>query len=93
MRVELSNERICISAVNEASHFDAFAAGSGTAEAVHTDFEEEFRGLTVRVENIADDGVFCDFHFQIPNLSIEILIETICFFVGEKIFRNDIILS
>ena len=93
MSVELSNERVAIRAVNDASHFDAFAAGSGAAEAVHTDFKEEFRGLTVCVKNIADDGVFCDFHFQIPNLSIEILILSIYFFVGEKIFRNNIILS
>ena len=64
--VELCNERVCVCTVNEASHFDAFAAGSGAAEAVHTDFKEEFRGFAVCVKNIADDGVLCDFHFLIP---------------------------
>ena len=62
MSVELCNESVAIRAVNDASHFDAFAAGSGAAEAVHTDLKEEFRGFAVCVEDIADDGIFCNFH-------------------------------
>ena len=62
MCVELSNERVAIRAVNDASHFDAFAAGSGAAEAVHTDFKEEFCCFAVCVEDIADNGIFCNFH-------------------------------
>lgn len=64
MCVELGNERIAVCSVNDASHFDGFAAGSGATEAVHTDFKEKFRSLTVCVKDIADDGVFCDFHFS-----------------------------
>lgn len=62
MSVELCNESVAIRAVNDASHFDAFAAGCGAAEAVHTDFKEEFCGFAVCIENIADDGVLCNFH-------------------------------
>ena len=69
VRVELGNERISVCTVNKASHFDAFAAGSGAAEAMHADFKEEYCSFAVCVKNIADDGVFGNFHFEIPNLS------------------------
>ena len=62
MRVELSYESVAVCAVNDASHFDAFAAGCGAAETMHTDFKEELCGFAVCIEDIANDGVLCNFH-------------------------------
>ena len=62
MCVELCNECIYVCTVNDASFFKAFSAGSGAAEAVHTDFDEIDCSCRVKVKNIADDAVFRDFH-------------------------------
>lgn len=52
--VDFGKKLVAINAVNSASHFNGFAAGSGATEAVHTDFKEELSGVAVKVENIAD---------------------------------------
>ena len=62
MSIELCNERIHVCAVNDASFFKAFSAGSRAAEAVHTDFDEIDCCCRVKVKNIADDAFSCDFH-------------------------------
>ena len=62
MRVELCNKVVNVSAVNDASFFEAFHTGSGTAEAVHADFEEVDCRCGIKIKNIANDAFFCDFH-------------------------------
>ncbi len=72
-RIELCEKLIAIYAVNGTSHFHGLAAGSGAAEAVHTDFKEKGCGLGSDVKDIADDGVSCDLHNFEPNLSVYFL--------------------
>ena len=61
--VQLLDERVGVGAVHCASLLNAFAACGGTAEAVHAHFEEELCGFNVIIENVTDQGFFCDFHF------------------------------
>ena len=60
--VDLGEKLVAINAVNSASHFNGFAAGSGAAEAVHTDLKEEGSGFGSDVENITDDRFSGNFH-------------------------------
>ena len=62
MCVKLCNEIVNVSAVNDASFFEAFHTGSGAAEAVHTDLEEIDCSGGVKIKNIANDAFSCDFH-------------------------------
>ena len=57
MLVELFNKSVYISAVNCAGICNRLASGSGTAQAVHTDGEEDRCGLRCDVKNIADNGI------------------------------------
>ena len=66
--VDLSNELVCVRAVNSASHFDAFAACRRAAEAVHTDLKEEGCNFGSHIENVADDCFFRNLHCK--NLSV-----------------------
>ena len=60
--VDLGEKLVAINAVNGTSHFNGFAAGSGAAEAVHTDLKEEGRGFGSDIENITDDRFSGNFH-------------------------------
>ena len=60
--VDFGKKLVAINAVNSASHFNGFAAGSGATEAVHTDFKEEGRGFGSDVKDIADDRFSGNFH-------------------------------
>ena len=62
MCVKLCNEIVNVSAVNDASFFEAFHTGSGAAEAVHTDFEEIDSRRGVKIKNIANDAFSGNFH-------------------------------
>ena len=62
MCVELCNEFDNVSAVNDASFFEAFHTGSGAAKAVHTDFEEIDCRRGVKIKNIANDAFSGNFH-------------------------------
>ena len=66
MIVDFLYKRVSICAVNSASVSDALASCGRTAETVHTDLEEELRGIYIMVKNIADKAVFCNNHFSIP---------------------------
>jgi hypothetical protein len=60
--VYLLDERVCIGAVNRTSILNGLAAGMGATEAMHADLEKELRGLGLRIKNIANNTLFCDFH-------------------------------
>ena len=62
MCVELCNEFNNVSAVKDASFFEAFHTGCGAAEAVHTDFEEIDCRRGVKIKNIANDAFSGNFH-------------------------------
>jgi hypothetical protein len=84
--------------VNSASHFNGFAAGSGTAEAVHADLKEEGRGFGSDVKDIADDRFSGNFHDNnqpfVFLIETESLMDSVGFLklIAES-FRNNIILS
>ena len=63
--VDFCNQHVGVGSVNRACHFDALSAGGGAAEAVHADFKEEFCGFSVKIKDVADDGVFCNFHTKL----------------------------
>jgi hypothetical protein len=56
--VDLGNERISVSAVYHASSLNAFASGSRTTEAVHSDLKKELRSTCVEIENVTDYRIF-----------------------------------
>ena len=62
MSIELCNELVNVGAVNDASFFETFHAGSGAAEAVHTDLEEIDCSGGVKIKNIANDAFSGNFH-------------------------------
>ena len=95
MCVELCNEFDNVSAVNDASFFEAFHTGSGAAEAVHTDFEEIDCRRGVKIKNIANDAFSCDFHCDTKPFyyKFDDRVKTVLFSDASKIFRNNIILS
>ncbi len=64
MSVQSVNKLFCVGSVNHARLRDSFASRSGAAEAVHTDIKEERRSFAVLIEDIADNGIFCDDHFK-----------------------------
>ena len=55
--VDLLDQLVSIGAVNVASVCDGLAAGSGAAQAVHTDLKEEGSGIGSLVQNVADDRI------------------------------------
>ena len=95
MCVELCNEFDNVSAVNDASFFEAFHTGSGAAEAVHTDFEEIDCRRGVKIKNIANDAFSGNFHCDTKPFYFNFndRLKTVLFSDASKIFRNNIILS
>jgi len=59
--VDFRNELIGVNAVNHTGLLNVFAAGGGTAEAVHAHFKEKLCGAFVGIENVAYRCFFCDF--------------------------------
>ena len=95
MCVELCNEFDNVSAVNDASFFEAFHTGSGAAEAVHTDFEEIDSRRGVKIKNIANDAFSGNFHCDTKPFyyNFNDRVRIVLFSAASKIFRNNIILS
>ena len=87
MCIELCNEFDYVSAVNDASFFEAFHTGSGAAEAVHTDFEEIDCRRGVKIKNIANDAFSGNFHCDTKPFYYTFFSD------ASKRFRNNIILS
>jgi hypothetical protein len=59
--VDLGNQLFAVCPVNGAGVLDAFSAGSGAAKAMHAHLKKERRGALVKIENIANQHIFCNF--------------------------------
>ena len=61
--VDLLDQRVCIGSVNRTSILNGFAAGCGAAQAMHANGKKELRGLGIKIQNVANDGLFGYYHF------------------------------
>ena len=66
--VDLLNQRICIGSVNCTSILNGFSARCGTAKAMHSNGKKELRGLGIKIQNVANDGLSGYYHFFHPFL-------------------------
>jgi hypothetical protein len=64
--IDLSQQSITIHTVNHAGLLNSLTAGSGAAQAVHADGQEQGCGLGGDVQDVTDDGVLSDSHDRIP---------------------------
>ena len=64
MSVELCNESVAIRAVNDASLLDGLASRMRAAKAMHSYLKEKFSCFNIVIKNVADEGLFCDYHFS-----------------------------
>ena len=60
--VYLSQQSVYIHAMNSTGLLHSLATGSGTAQAMHADGQEDRSGLRGDGQDIADDGIFGDGH-------------------------------
>ena len=60
MRVDLLDQRIHIHAVYRARLLDRLPAGSRAAQAMHPDLQKICRSAGIRIQNVANDGIFRD---------------------------------
>jgi hypothetical protein len=74
--VDLGHQLVGVGAVDHAGLSDGLAAGSGAAQAVHTDLEEVLGGLDIVIQDITDQSVFGNrSHVYIPPKEVFSLIK------------------
>ena len=68
--IELSEESICINAMDHTGLIHGLSAGGGSAKAVHADCVKQRLDLRCEVQNVTDDGFFLNGNHFVYSLLI-----------------------